>query len=486
MSRLIIVSNRLPVAFKTEEGQLNTYPGSGGLVTAIAPVLRDRGGLWIGWSGLDDTYEKEVDTKLSDMEETAGFALQQVPLTQEDIKLYYEGFANEVIWPLFHDFQLICNFDPRYWVAAQEVNRKFAEVTFEQAQEGDFVWIHDYHLMMVGKELRNRGIPTKIGFFLHIPFPSPDIFIKLPWRFQVLRSLLEYDLIGFQTAVDLRNFTQCVRKLLPEVRLKDKNHIHTGTVDGREVRLRAFPISIDFNEFSKAAAKRDVAEEAWLSHEKMAGQKIIFSVDRLDRTKGIPYRLQAIRMLLKNHPELHQKITFVQVVLPSRVEIPVYQNLKKEIDGLVGEINSEFTKSSWVPIHYLFRSLSKKELLTFYRMSEVALVTPIRDGMNLVCKEYVASNVDEKGVLVLSEFAGAAAQLQHEALLVNPYDIVGLSETLLQALTLSDSEKKRRMRKMRSQLRRSDIFSWVRAFLNTAIEKELHDFPLIKEYVPIG
>lgn len=252
----------------------------------------------------------------------------------------------------------------------------------------------------------------------------------------------------------------------------------------REVRVGAFPISIDYNEFSKMAAGQEVANQAWSHHEHLKGQKIIFSCDRLDISKGIPYRLEAIRHLLKNHPELHEKVTFFQVVIPSRIEIPKYQELKKEIDRLVGEINSQFTKTGWVPIQYLFRSINRKELLAFYRISEVALITPVKDGMNLVAKEYIASNVNENGVLILSEFAGAATQLQREAFLINPYDIEGLSETIYKALTLPSSDRKKRMRKMRRNVQRYDVFWWVQSFLNAAISKELHDFPIIEEYTP--
>ncbi len=482
--RFVIISNRLPLLAKRGKGGLELMPGSGGLVSALAPVLRNRGGVWIGWPGIVDVDEKEIADLFATAQAAAGFSLRPVPLSSEEVRLYYDGFANEIIWPLFHELSSDCVFDPSYWEGVQGVTKKFAQVAKTECRPNDFLWIHDYHLLLLGRELRRNSVQTKSAFFLHIPFPAPDIFLKLPWRFEVLRALLEYDLIGFQTMHDQRNFTQCVRKLLPDIQFKSTEGLHICKYESREVRIGSFPISIDYNEFSASACGKEVADEAWVSHEKLAGQKIIFSLDRLDSTKGIPYRLEAIRDLLINHPELHRTVTFVQVIIPSRTEVPKYQALKKQIDQLIGEINGQFTQPGWVPIHYIYRSLSKKELLAFYRMSEVALVTSVRDGMNLVSKEYIAANVDERGVLVLSEFAGAASQLQKEALLINPFDIQGVSRTIYTALTLPDEERKRRMRRMRHIVRRRDIFWWVRLFLQAAISKELHDFPIVEEYTP--
>lgn len=483
-NRMVIVSNRLPVVVTRVDDQLQATSGSGGLVTALAPVIQNHGGMWIGWPGISNEKEEEIVSLISKEQRASGFSLRPVLLTEDDIKLYYNGFSNEIIWPLFHDLQSACCFTPSYWNGTMQVMEKFAKAICKEYRLNDFLWIHDYHLMMLGQELRKQGITSKIAFFLHIPFPSPDIFLKLPWRFQILRGLLEYDLIGFQTTQDHRNFIRCIHKLLPDIVLQQSRGMHVCTINMREVRIGAFPIGIDFHNFSTAALEKEIADEAWFSHEKLSGQKIIFSLDRLDITKGILYRLEAIRDLFQKHPELKGKVVFLQVVIPSRTEIPKYQELKKEIDRLVGEINSTFTQPDWVPIHYIFRSLSRKELLAFYRTSEVALITPVRDGMNLVAKEYIASNVDEKGVLVLSEFAGAAAQLHSEVLLVNPYDIEGCSSAIFKALTMPEEERRNRMKKMRRKVRRHDIFWWVRYFLQTALDKELHDLPVIDEYVP--
>jgi trehalose 6-phosphate synthase/phosphatase len=484
--RLVIISNRLPVILSKEDnGSLKMGPGSGGLVTALAPVLKNRGGLWIGWAGTSEEEQpQEVLKLMENVNRSVGFSLHPVFLTKEDVELYYEGFSNKIIWPLFHDLQSECRFDPSYWAGYQKANRKFAETVLQKVRRNDFIWIHDYQLLLLGQELKKIGVTSSLAFFLHIPFPSLDIFLKLPWRFQILRALLDFDFIGFQTVRDWRNFTYCVRTLLPEITIDTRRHLKIFKMGTREVRVGAFPISIDYKEFMQDASNKDVADRAWILHEKLPDHKIIFSLDRLDYSKGIPYRFEAIRYLLKKYPELHQKVTFIQVVVPSRTNIPEYQNLKAHIDKLVGEINSEFTHESWVPIHYVFRSLDRKELLAHYRTSEAILITPLKDGMNLVVKEYIASNIEETGAVILSEFAGAAVQLQNEAILINPYDIVGLAEAIRTAVTLPEDERKKRMRKMRRNVRHYDIFWWLRSFLSSAISKELRDFPLLEEYLP--
>lgn len=482
--RLVIVSNRLPVVFEREEDGLHSRPGSGGLVTALAPVLRDRGGIWIGWSGLPDSNQDEVDHMLRDSSVAAGYALRAVPLSSDELELYYHGFANEILWPLFHDLHSHCNFDPSYLTAYRDVNRKFALRISDITSEDDFVWIHDYHLMLAASELRELGTRNPLGFFLHIPFPPPDIFLKLPWRFQLLSGLLAHDLIGFQTMRDKRNFIHCVRMLLPEVSVRSAGGFHLLYHGQREVRAGVFPISIDVQEFQRLAQTREVSESAWYIHEALPERQIVLGVDRLDYTKGIPYRLEAFRDLLRRYPEIREKITLVQVVVPSRTDIPKYHQLKTEIERLVGEINGEFTRTGWVPIHYLFRHLTRGELLGYYRTAEVALITPIKDGMNLVAKEYIACNIEYNGVLILSEFAGAAAQLHRDALLVNPYDIEGTADALHTAFMMDQNERRRRMRRLRATVRRYDIYRWVESFLEAAASRHLHDFPVISEYIP--
>jgi len=482
--RLVVVSNRLPVVLSQENGKWVTEPGSGGLVTALAPVLRDRGGLWIGWPGT--ALGPGVEEALDKASRTPGYSFVPVSLDDEEVGCYYRGFSNEVVWPLFHDLQTRCNFDPAYWKCYKDVNRKFAKVTLEHTDDDDFIWIHDYHLMLMAEELRKTGSRARLGFFLHIPFPPLDIFLKLPWRDQLLRGLLCFDLVGFQTLRDRRNFVQCLRALVGDV----DTHGGRGQVceidtDHMGVRAGAFPISIDFRQFEEEARSREVAETAWNIHENLPERQIILGVDRMDYTKGIPERLRAFRRFLDKHPEHREKVTLVQVVVPSRRGIPEYEELKTEIERLVGEINGQFTgRAGWVPIHYIYRSLDRRELLGYYRASEVALLTPFKDGMNLVAKEYCACSLEENCVLVLSEFAGAVAEMHNGAIVVNPYDIVGMAEAIHAALEMPADERHRRMHMLRRGIRRHDIFWWVDSFLRASIEQDLGSFPVVEDYTP--
>jgi trehalose 6-phosphate synthase len=338
--------------------------------------------------------------------------------------------------------------------------------------------------MNVARELRQLHVKQNIGFFLHIPFPPLDIFLRLPWRFQLLRFLLDYDLIGFQTLRDRRNFIQCVRTLVKDVRIQGKGQVVAVRFADRDVRVGAFPISIDFNEFANLARSEEVADRAWQFHEQLSGMQILLGIDRLDYTKGIIERLEAFRNALSRYPDLRQKIVLVQVVVPSRREIDEYSGLKTEIERLVGEINGQFTRAGWVPIHYLFRSLDRPELVAYYRSAEIALVTPFKDGMNLIAKEYCASSLEENCVLILSEFAGAAAQLQGGALLVNPHDTEGIADAIYAAFTMPEKEKRSRMKKLRASVKTKDIYWWVNAFLQAGIERRLENFPIGDDYTP--
>lgn len=467
---LVVVSNRLPVVVREgSDGRLDIEPGAGGLVTAMTPVLKERGGTWIGWPGLDDRdREEEVRALLPRVSEQAGYDLEPVFLTPRDLENFYYGFANQVLWPLFHDLQSLLNYDPRFWTGYERVNRKYARVVAESASEDAYVWIHDYHLMLAARELRELGYGGRVGFFLHTPFPSPDVFVNLPWRVEILRAMLQFDLVGLQVERDRRNFLACVERLLGE------EVLDTGTgvsvVESREgsTRVAAFPISIDFGNFAERAASEDVEERMRRIRDDFSAEKLVLGVDRLDYTKGIPYRLNAFEKALEEDPDLHGRVTLIQIVVPSREGIAQYSDLKVEIEQQVGAINGRFAGAGWMPVHYLYRSVPQDELLASYRAADVGFVTPLKDGMNLVSKEYCASTVDEEGVLILSEFAGSAAQLQDGALLVNPYDVEGMAMALWRALRMDDGERAGRMRDMREGIRVHDIFWWVDRFFRAA------------------
>jgi trehalose 6-phosphate synthase len=473
--RLVVVSNRLPVNLKQNGDEWLVRPASGGLVTALAPVLRNRGGLWIGWPGT--AGEMELEATLGSASLEIGYRLRPVYLSADDVRDFYYGFSNEIIWPLFHDLLTYCNFAPEYWHNYLDVNRKFTKVAAANCTPNDYIWVHDYHLMHLAKSLRSRDVRNRIGFFLHIPFPPIDIFLKLPWRSQILQALLEYDLVGFQTMRDRRNFIQCLNHLVPEARSRGRGPVVTVNYHDRDIRVGFFPIGIDYNEFANVAESREVSDRGWYLHEAFPDRQIILSVDRLDYTKGIPERLEGFRRALMRYPELRGKVTLVLIVVPSREEVPRYQKLKTQIERTVSEINGEFTSPGWVPVHYLYRHLDREGLIAHYRVAEIGLITPLKDGMNLVAKEYCACDVEEEGVLILSEFAGAASQLHRGAILVNPLDYEGVADAIHRAFLMRREERRLRMRKMRENIRRADVFNWVDSFMKAAFSKNLDDFP---------
>lgn len=477
-SRLLVVSNRLPFSVRTAPGgRFKVEAGSGGLVTALLPVLRNRGGIWIGWPGTAGS-SPQLRSALNAAGKGAGCELATVSLSEADIHDFYHGFSNEVVWPLFHDMSSLCNFDPVYWAAYQAVNRKYARAVAARAAPGDFVWVHDYHLMLVAAELRATGSRARTGFFLHIPFPSPDVFSKLPWREPVLRALLQYELIGFQTGHDRANFTACLALLGEEVDIESRGAFVSVRTGRGRARAGAFPISIDYNAFMRAATAPEVAAKARELHALLPRRRLVLGIDRLDYTKGIALRLRAFQELLERYPSMRGKVSLIQVVVPSRVDVPEYLRMKTEIEQLVGRINGAFARpGGWVPVWYEYRSLSTLELLAYYRAADIALITPLKDGMNLVAKEYCACSIEEDCVLILSEFAGAAAQLRNGALLVNPHDVQAVAAALRAAYAMSPAERTARMRAMRRSIRRADVFDWVESYLQAALARDLGSFP---------
>jgi trehalose 6-phosphate synthase len=477
--RLVIVSNRLPVVLtKTHERCWRLEPGDGGLVSALAPILRSRGGMWIGWHGATDDQSLDLAPLLAHAKRDAGYTLVPVGLSADERDQFYLGFSNEIIWPLFHDLQSHCNFDPGYWAAYQSVNLKFARIVAQAASSEDYVWVQDYHLMSVASKLRELHFRSPVGFFLHIPFPAPDTFLKLPWRQEVLEALLAYDMIGFQTERDRLNFLQCISTLFPNIELGDHGALTIVRVGERMVRVGSFPIGIDFATIERQSAIADIQRRSQHIHDQLPGLKLILGVDRLDYTKGIPERLEAFRNALIRHPDLREQVVLTQIVVPSRTAIPEYHTLKARIERLVSEINGQFTQAGWVPIHYINRRIDRAQLLAYYRTAEIALITPLKDGMNLVAKEYCAASVDG-GVLILSEFAGAATQLRDDVLLVNPNHLEAVADTIYQAWAMHTRERRQRMQRLRRAIRQEDIFWWVDAFLRAGgvLQQDQGDLP---------
>jgi alpha,alpha-trehalose-phosphate synthase [UDP-forming] len=456
-TRLLIVSNRLPVTVQQAQDGFQVNTSSGGLVTALLPIFKAQGGVWVGWPGTE--YDSEIESVLRN-HCAPEYSMEPVFLTAAEIRHFYNGCCNEIFWPLFHDLQSRCDFNPLHWAVYRDVNEKFADAVERTMHRDDFLWVHDYHLMMLAECLRARSIRAKLAYFHHVPFPPPDVFEKLPWRTEILRGLMRFNTVAFQTDRDRRNFISCLRRCLGRVKLRRAHNRFLVCAAGLHSEITTAPISIDFHGFSAQAQEPEVCLRTRQIQESLAGKKLIVGVDRLDFTKGIPERLIAFRTLLEQRPDLHERVTLVQLVVPSREQITGYRDCKARVERLVSQINGEFGKPGWSPVSYLHRHVSCGELLAMYAAADVALVTPLKDGMNLVAKEFCAARNDEQGVLVLSEFAGAAAELDCGALLVNPYDAEGVASALRQALSMPEDEQRNRMRKMRRVLQCNNVFQW--------------------------
>ncbi len=448
---LVVLSNRLPFTVRRTRTSLEMEASAGGLVSAMDPALRGTGGTWLGWPGLE---LGEAETLPA-----SGVPYHVVPvrITDEEVRGFYEGFANSTLWPLFHSLPERAIFDHRDWNLYHRVNRRFADAAIDIATASTLLWVHDYHLMLVPGIVRQSVPAAQLAFFLHIPFPPYDIFRVLPWDREVLYGLLGCDLIGFHVAGYAQNFLDCVERRL-NLRVDRDNMV--VQLSGRTVNVGAFPIGIDYDAFAGRAQPAERSDVA-------GPERIVLGVDRLDYTKGIPERIRAWARLLELYPEHHGQAVLLQVAVPSRSEVPEYQALKREIDELVGQINGQYATAHWSPIRYLYRSFPPDELTALYRDADVALITPLRDGMNLVAKEYVAAQQADPGVLILSRLAGAA-ETMHEALLVNPHNADETASALHRALTMEEPERRSRMAALQRRERQHDVKAWVQGFLDAA------------------
>ncbi|MFB6726075.1 trehalose-6-phosphate synthase [Kribbella sp. NPDC056345] len=458
-SSFVVVANRLPVdRIEMPDGSTAWRRSPGGLVTALHPVMQGHHGAWIGWTGSAD---EKVDPFDND-----GLHLVPVMLTAEDVELYYEGFSNATLWPLYHDVIVAPEFHREWWESYVAVNRRFAEAAAEAAADGADVWVHDYQLQLVPAMLRRLRPDVRIGFFLHIPFPPTELFAQMPWRRQILDGLMGADLVGFQRPGAASNFARLARNRMGLRTRGDRIHLP----DDRVVRAKAFPISIDVGELEDLARKPETEQRAREIRDEVGNPAhILLGVDRLDYTKGIRQRMRAFGELLDEKRISVDEAVFVQVATPSRERVEQYRVLRDEIELLVGRINGEHGRIGTPAINYLHTSYSRTEMAALFRAADVAVVTPLRDGMNLVAKEYVACRYDDTGALVLSEFAGAADEFR-QAFLVNPHDINGMKDTIVDAMNTDDRQLGRRMKAMRKHLAAHDVNLWAATFL-----KALHD-----------
>ena len=452
--RLVVVANRLPVNRVKRQGTVQWETSPGGLVAALRPILESSDCCWVGWPGFAGTAPKPFTHD--------HIAQRPVSLSTEDLDAFYLGFCNGTIWPLYHDAVRSPEFHRHWWRPYVAVNRRFAAAAAEVLKQGDTVWIHDYQLQLVPAMLRELRPDVKIGFFLHIPFPPEELFAQLPWRRQILVGLLGADVVGFQTRPGAKNFARAAREFT-SARGSDT----LLEFDGRAVRVGAFPISIDVNRYADLAASPEVqARAAQIKRQLSGNRQIILGVDRLDYTKGIDTRLRAYETLLDRNPQAAKECVLIQVAVPTREKVREYVELRTRIEQWVGHINGRYGEPGFMPVQYLYRSLPVEKLVAYYLAASIMVVTPLRDGMNLVAKEYVATRLDHSGVLVLSEFAGAARELRG-ALLVNPHDIDGLASALEAGLRLPEDEAKRRMKALRRTVIRHDVHAWARTFLET-------------------
>jgi trehalose 6-phosphate synthase/phosphatase len=455
--RLLIVSNRLPVTIRVESGRPVVRRSVGGLATGLRGPHQESGGLWIGWPGNVDASDDDaygvIDRQLAELRTVP------VSLDAREIALFYDHISNDVLWPLCHDRidRLPLRVDG--WDVYEAVNARFADAVVTRYRPGDLIWVHDYQLLRLPALLRERLPDARIGFFLHIPFPNPEIFFTLPTRQWLVEGMMGADVIGFHTRRYHGHFRAVLRRLF-SIEADPRGDVPWRD---RRVHLGVFPMGVDAADFASRASSREV--NAMVIEYRDPRQKLLVGIDRLDYSKGIPRRLLALEQLLTAHPEWLERVRLIQVAVPSRDQVSSYKHIRREVDGLIGRINGRFATPTWSPIHYLYRSVPGDMLLALYRAADVMLVTPVRDGMNLVAKEFPAARIDEDGVLVLSEFAGASEELR-DALLVNPYDVDGTADTIHRALMMDGPERRRRMRALRATVFEYDVHRWATAFLD--------------------
>ncbi len=457
MSKTIIVSNRLPVRIEQEGDQLTYQSSEGGLATGLGSIYKEGNNIWIGWPGASfdsDSLRAKVTEGLSKE------SMLPVFLTDKDVDEFYLGFSNQTLWPACHYFTHFVDYEDKNWDSYVRVNQKFADTIRENINPGDILWMHDYQLFLVPAMIREKMPDVTIGFFQHIPFPSYEVFRTLPWRRDLLRGMLGADYIAFHTYDDMRHFLSSVHRLVgfpykgSQVQLND-----------RTVAVDSLPMGIDYKKYAENAVHPEAIERVARYRESIGDQRLILSMDRLDYSKGIPKRLEAFDQFLELHPTYREKVSLLLIVVPSRDQVPDYQSLKEDVDELVGKINSKYGRMSWTPIHYFYRSYPFRALGAFYRMCDIAMVTPVRDGMNLVCKEYVASRHNQDGVLILSEMAGASKELS-DAILVNPNDRGEMVAAIVRALEMPVEEQRMHMKLMQATVQKYDIFNWVKLFFD--------------------
>lgn len=459
--KIILVSNREPYSHEIKNKKINIQKSVGGLVTALDPLMQKSNGMWIAWgSGSADFLMTNEEKKVLVPDKKPKYCLKRVKLSNTEVKNFYEGYSNQVLWPLFHFFIEKMNVREEYWGAYYTINKKFANAVIQEISKDDWIWIHDYHFALLPRFIREKKPNAKIAFFWHIPWPPWEIFDILPQRDDILGGLIESDLLGFHTQSYVKNFLGCISRQ-SEIQINEQNNMIY--INDHVTKVSHFPLGISYKTYAKSSTTS--------IHKKMNELKkiydlntIILGIDRLDYTKGIINRIKAFEYLIENYPQYREKVILVQIATPSRFNVKEYRVMKKEIDETVGRINSKFRTEKWTPIMYFYRHISNKLLLAYYRIADIALITPIRDGMNLIAKEYIAAK-QQNGLLILSEFAGVSEELT-ESIIVNPYDTVGTGRAIKRALEMPTEEKHRRFNELTEKVKKHDSQWWLEHFLD--------------------
>jgi len=475
MSKLIIVSNRLPLNITVENDAFSVSASSGGLATGMRSVHDKGDSLWIGWSGIEEeNLNLNLNKKINNQLVNENCA--SVSLTKTEVNDFYYGLSNKTLWPLFHYFTEFSTFDNNQWESYKKVNQKFADIVISNLSDGDRVWVHDYQLMLLPSMIRKMNPNVTIGFFLHIPFPSYEIFRIFPWREELLNGVLGSDLIGFHTYDYERHFMSSVKRLL-----RLNINFNQIVLDDRNVTVDTFPMGIDYDKFWNAAQNHhklknnqvsDLQKQLNLHIDALPSNKLILSIDRLDYTKGIVNRILAFEIFLETYPQYKEKVRLVMLAVPSRSDVPQYKKLKRQTDEIVGRVNGKFSTVNWTPIWYFYRSMSFDNLIDLYTSSDIAMITPVRDGMNLVAKEYVSTRIFKKGVLILSEMAGASQEM-NEAILVNPNDLNSLANSIKKAVEMPINDQITRNNILQKRLKRYNIHKWANDFMSSLLKTEI-------------
>ncbi len=483
MENIILVSALIPVSIKEENGEYKAKVSPGGLITTLSQSIKGKSVKWFGWYG-SEKYSKHIENIIVEEGKKKGFNLFPVHLTKEEIQYFFNLFSNGVIWPLFHSFTQYCRFNKDYWHFYKKVNEKFAQKILKHIDKDTVLWVHDYQFFLLPEYIKKKNKNVKINFFLHIPFPSPEIFLKLPWRKEIIDGFLNFDFAGFHTQIDKENFINCV-KYFYDVKEERSNYFTDLYIENKKIRLAAIPISIDFKFYDTKANEKETVEIFKNLKERYKDKYLIVSIDRIDYTKGLVEKLNGYRRFLEKYPEYREKVILMISTAPNVKKLPEYEKLEKEFHHKIAEINGSLGTEIWRPVLFINKRLSINELIAYYRAADISLITPIKDGLNIVCKEYSASNIDLNGSVILSEFAGASTEIGDFVYLINPYDIENIADTIKKVIEEKQEVKKEKMKKLRKHINEFDIYWWSKTYFKIAEGEKIDKFPKIYNRYPL-